>query len=120
MNIKKNFETSHEILSNTAKLHFFGLVIYRVSKKKRTKIRKKRDFDAPPGLAMGPRRVKLWSHIDNRSNYLYMEFRPLILIFRGSKSVKTSYNDARGTIPLNFNMYKSFGKYLRQNWFIFQ
>ena len=26
----------------------------------------------PPGLAMGPRRVKLWSLIDNRSDYLYI------------------------------------------------
>ena len=101
MNIKKKFEIGHKILSNTAKLHFLGLVTSRVSKKKRTAFCKKRYFDAPPpGLAMGPRRVKLWSQIDIRLNYLYMEFRPLILIFRGSKSVKTSYNDARRTIPL--------------------
>ena len=58
----------------------------------------------PPELAMGPRRVKLWSQIDIRSNYLYMEFRSLVLIFRGSKSVKTSYDDARGTIPLIGNI----------------
>ena len=59
LNIKKRFETKNKILPNTAKLLLLELVTSRVSKKKRTKIREKRDFDAPPGLAMGPRRVKL-------------------------------------------------------------
>ena len=102
MNIKENPLTIPKILPNTPKLLLLGLVTSRVSEKKRTAFCKKRDFDAPPGLAMGPRRVKLWSQIDIRSNYLYMEFRPLISIFRGSKSEKTSYNDACGTIPLKF------------------
>ena len=77
LNIKKRFETKNKILPNTAKLLFLGWSHQGCPRKSELKIHKKRDFDAPPGLAKGPRQVKLWSQIDIRSNYLYMEFRPL-------------------------------------------